>query len=200
MRGSRPNAVALGSLLAASLAIAQPPPVTPPDAPAPGVDGLRLADPLILAEDPSPLASKLTVTGKTMSNGTYRLTLRYEPGRGVSDSLGKEGLERLSFLVYSEPSRSLLALFLYGGDDEEAAQRGEELGALTTAGLPWNGALEGTTYLPHPPDSDKTVSVEMLAFDRRARVLGAEEPNVFSFTASSFFREMSLLESGEPEG
>lgn len=200
MRSLVPCTAVLVILLATSLAVAQPPPVTPPDAPVPGVDGLRLADPMILAEDPSPLASKLTVTGETMSNGTYRLTLRYEPGRGVRDSLGEGGLERLSFLVYSEPSDLLLALFLCGADDEEAARRGEELGALTAVALPWDGALEATTYLPHLPESDKTVSVEMLAFDRRAQVLGAEEPNVFSFTASSFFREMSLLESGGPEG
>lgn len=200
MRDLRQRFVVLGALLSVSVAGAQPPPPpTESAAPAPpGVEGLRLADPMILAEDPSPLASKLTVKGETMSNGTYRLTLRYEPGRGVKDALGEGGLERLSFVVYSEPSHSLLALFLCGGDDEEAASRAEDLGALTAVALPWGGPLEGTAYLPHLPESDRTVAVEMLAFDRRARVLGAEEPNVFYFTASSFFREMSLLERGEP--
>ena len=207
MSSLRKGCVTLSGVVLATATFAQPPgapPVAPGTPATPGVQDMRLADPMILAEDPSPLASKLTVEGKKMGNGTFRVRLRYEPGRGVKDVLGEEGLERLSFLVYSEPSRSLLALFHCGGDAEEAAALGAEHGALNVVALPWGGSLEGTTYLPGPPESDHNVTVEMLAFDRRARVLAAGEQaagvGVNNFTASSYFREMSLLESGEPEG
>jgi len=150
-------------------------------------------------EDDS-LASRVFLRGETLANGTYRLAFRYEPGRGVRDSLGGGGLEHLGFLVYSQPSRSLLALFLCGGDEEEAARRGAAVGALTTFGLPWGGSLQATAYLPHLPESDKSISVELSALGRHARIPGGEELSIVSFDTVLPFREMSLLEGGEPEG
>lgn len=151
------------------------------------------------APESDELVSKVVLRGETLANGTYRLSFRYEPGRGVRDSLGEGSIDHLSFLVYSEPSRSLLALFLCGGDEAAAQQRGASLNALTTYGLPWDGSLEATSYLPHLPESDKTISVELLALGRRATLPGTEELSAGSFATTLSFREMSLLESGEPE-